>query len=80
MERARGRQKVVVGVFGADARLDGVAGDLQLVLHARQRLARGHAQLPLDQVPAGNGFGDGVLDLQARVHFHEKNFICSGCA
>ena len=78
MQCARGGQEVVVGVFGADARLDGVAGDLQLVLQARQWFARGHTQLPLDQVLAGNGFGNGVLDLQARVHFHEEEFHLLG--
>ena len=42
-----------------------------LLLRQRQRLARGHAQLPLDQIEAGDHLGHRVLDLQARVHFHE---------
>ena len=66
-----GRQKLVVRVFGADAGLDGVADDFQLVLALGQGLARRHAQLPLHQVFAGDGFGHGVLHLQAGVHFHE---------
>ena len=33
--------------------------------------AAGHAQLPLHQVEPGDGFGDGVLHLQACVHLHE---------
>ena len=37
----------------------------------RQRLARGDAQLPLDQVEAGDHLGDRMLDLQPRVHLHE---------
>jgi hypothetical protein len=37
----------------------------------RQRLAGGDAQLPFDQILAGDHFGDRVLDLQAGVHFHE---------
>ena len=37
----------------------------------RQGLARGDAQLPFDEVESGDRLGDGMLDLQARVHFHE---------
>ena len=37
----------------------------------RQRLAGGDADLQLDQVEAGDELGDGVLDLQARVHLQE---------
>jgi hypothetical protein len=37
----------------------------------RQRLAGGHAQLPLDQVEPGDHLGDRVLHLQPRVHLHE---------
>jgi hypothetical protein len=42
-----------------------------VVLRQRQRLAGGHAQLPLDQVEAGDRLGHRVLDLQPRVHLHE---------
>ena len=48
-----------------------MAVQAQLFLAQRQRLAAGHAQLPLDQVGAGDGFGDRMLDLQAGVHLHE---------
>ena len=72
MQRAGGGQEIVVRVFGADARLDGVAVDLQLVLRQRQRLARCHAQLPFDHIQPGDGFGHRMLNLQPRVHFHEK--------
>ena len=40
-------------------------------LRQRQRLARGDAQLPLDQVQAGHQLGDRMLDLQAGVDLHE---------
>jgi hypothetical protein len=71
-KRAGGGQEVVVGVLGADARLDRVAVDLQVGLLQGQRLARGHAQLPFDEVQAGDGLGHGVLHLQPRVHLHEE--------
>ena len=41
------------------------------VLRERQRLAGGDAQLPLDQVEAGDHLGHRVLDLQAGVHLQE---------
>ena len=37
----------------------------------RQPLARGDANLLLDDVDAGHELRDRVLDLQARVRFHE---------
>ena len=43
----------------------------ELALLARQRLARGDAQLPFHEVEAGDHLRDRMLDLQPRVHFHE---------
>ena len=65
------RQEALVRIFGVDARLQRMAANDQLFLLQRQRLASADFQLPLDQVEAGDHFGDRVLDLQARVHFHE---------
>ena len=47
------------------ARLEGVPGEGQLLLPERQRLAGGHAQLPLDKVDARHHLGHRVLDLRA---------------
>ena len=41
----------------------------------RQRLAGGDAELPLDQVEAGDELGDGVFDLEAGVHLHEEEVV-----
>ncbi len=72
MDQAPGRgQEALVGILGVDARLDRMAGDGELVLRSRQRLAEGDAQLPLDQVEPGDHLGHRVLDLQPRVHLHE---------
>ena len=57
------------GVLGVQARLDRVADGLGRL--ALERSARGDVQLQLDQVEAGHGLGDRVLDLQARVDLHE---------
>ena len=37
-----------------------------------QRLALGDQQLQTDQIQAGDGFGDGVFDLQAGVDLEEE--------
>jgi hypothetical protein len=70
-ESSRRRQEAAVGILGVDARLDRVARDRKLLLRLRQRLAGGNAQLPLDEVDAGDHLGDRMLDLQPRVHLHE---------
>ena len=49
-----------------------MAVDPQLGLLRGQRAARGDAQLPFDEVEAGDGFGHRVFDLQAGVHLHEE--------
>jgi hypothetical protein len=72
VQGAGGGKEVVVGGLGADARLDRVAVDLQLVLLQRQGFAGRHAQLPFDEVEPGDGFGHRMLHLQPRVHLHEE--------
>ncbi len=42
-----------------------------VALGKRQSLAGGDAQHGLDDIDAGHHFGDGVLDLQARIHLQE---------
>jgi hypothetical protein len=71
MQGAGGGQEIGVRILGADARLDRMAVHRDLLLRQRQRLARGHAQLPLDQILAGDRLGHRVLHLQPRVHLHE---------
>ena len=76
-QRARARDEVLARILGADARLDRVPARTDLVLCERQPLAGGDAQLPLDEVEAGDELGDRVLDLQARVHLHEVELAAS---
>src|SRR5207245_318370 len=54
-----------------DAALDGVALDPDLLLAERERLSGRERDLLLHQVDAGGGLGDGVFDLDARVHLDE---------
>ena len=46
-----------------------------VVLRERERLARGDAQLLLDEVEPGDELGDRVLDLQPRVHLDEEELV-----
>jgi hypothetical protein len=48
-----------------------VAAQGHVLLPERKRLARRHAYLLAHEVKPRDEFGDGVLDLQARVHFQE---------
>ena len=66
---------VAGGVFGVEADFDGVAVDLEVLLAEREGFAGGDAELPLDEVLAGDGLGDGVFDLEAGVHLHEVEFV-----
>ncbi len=69
------REEVVVRIFGVDAALDGVAAQLDILLRDGQRLAFGDGELQMDEVEAGDELGDGVLDLQARVHLEEVEVL-----
>ena len=70
----RGRE-VPVRVLGVDAALDGVTADPDVVLLAAQGLARGDADLLLDEVDAGDQLRDGVLHLDAGVHLDEVELL-----
>ena len=52
-----------------------MAANLDVVLAVGQRLAGGDEQLRLDDVDAGHQFGHRMLDLHARVHFDEIEFV-----
>jgi hypothetical protein len=61
----------MAGILRAQPHLDGVAGEFDVFLLQRERLARGDAQLQFDQIQPGDRLRHGVLNLQPRVHFHE---------
>ena len=70
-KRAGGRQEAALRILGVQPRLDGVAGQRDLLLGERQRFTRRDSDLPLDQIEPGDHFGDRMLHLQAGVHLHE---------
>ncbi len=49
---------------------------MNVVLAKGQLLARRDADLHLDEIDAGDHFGDGMLDLDARVDFDEVEVAC----
>ena len=65
------RQKVVVGAFGANARLDGVPVDAQRVLRQRKLFTTCYQQLPLHQIKTCDCLGHRVLDLKPCIHLHK---------
>ena len=67
----RARAEVLLRVLGVDAALDGVTGDLYLLLGEGQGQPGGHPQLFLHQVPSGDQLGHRVLHLDSGVHFNE---------
>src|SRR3954469_13489426 len=75
VELADAWQEAFRRVFGVKARFDRVAGDRQLVLRPWKLFARRNAELPFDEVFAGDLLGDRMLDLKARVHFHEPDAV-----
>ena len=68
----RRNELTVGGIFGVDAHFDRVTVVGDVVLGEVERLAGGDAQLPLDEVEPGHELGDGVLDLETRVHLEEE--------
>ena len=66
------RQEPGPGVFGVDAHLDRVTVQAHVVLSDAEGFARRDAQLFGHEVEPGDQLGDGVFDLQARVHLHEE--------
>ena len=50
----------------------------EIALLIAERLARGDANLLLDQIDAVDHLGDGMLHLDARVHLHEVDVVAGG--
>src|SRR5690606_12361162 len=48
---------------------------MELRMEQVEALPGGDAELPADEVHAGGGLGDGVLQLQPRVHLDEEEFV-----
>jgi hypothetical protein len=68
----------VFGILGGDAALEGetVARDVGLLRHAdlgrMQRVALGDEDLGAHEIEAGDDLGDGMLNLDTRIHLDEE--------
>ena len=69
-----GRGAESAGVFGIDAAFDGAADETHVVLGDAQGRAVGDADLFAHEVDGSDHLGDGMLDLQARIHLDEVEF------
>lgn len=67
--------EIFAHVLRVDAALDGAAAESDIFLFIHELHARRDADLPLDDIDARDVFGDGVLDLQAGVHFHKIEIV-----
>src|SRR5690242_14139700 len=59
-------------VLRVDPALDRVTAELDVLLPHRERLAERDEDLLADEIEPGDHLGDGVLDLDSRVHLHEE--------
>ncbi|WP_343390817.1 hypothetical protein [Candidatus Amarobacter glycogenicus] len=67
----RTRLEPIPRILRVNPELDGVPGELHVLLLQRQRFAGGDAELEFDQVQAGDHLCDRVFDLEPGVHFEE---------
>ncbi len=70
-EASDGRQEIAERIFGIDARFHRPAGQFHVALLQRKLLACRDADHLLDEIDAGDEFGDRMLDLQPRVHLQK---------
>ena len=68
------RRHETARVFGIDTTFDGVSAERQVILGKAQPLAICNSDLLAHKVDAGNHFRDGMLNLQACIHFDEIKF------
>ena len=64
-------QKARSRVFSIDAALDGMSVLVDVALLKWEFLSRRNTYLPVNEVEPRDEFGDGVLNLQAGVHFEK---------
>ena len=70
-QQSDGGQKIPIGVFGVNSRLDGMPTDGKCLLITGEQLTGGDQQLPFNQILTGNHLGDRMFNLQAGVHLHK---------
>src|SRR5688500_4570221 len=69
------RRGEFVRVFGIDAAFDGMTFQYNVSLPKSELFAGSHANLRLHQINPGDGLSNGMLDLQACIHFYEIELV-----
>ena len=69
-ENARGRREIVIRILRIEADLDCVAETARGI--AFETLAPRNVDLEFHNIDTRGAFGDGMLNLQPGIHFHEK--------
>ena len=64
-------KEIIFRIFSVEAHFHGVAARSDGLPGKRQAMAGGDGDLQLYEVQAGDLLGDGMLDLQTRVHFQK---------
>src|SRR5208282_2158357 len=72
VEHARRWREAALRVLGIETRLDSVAANGRHFILRRKRAATRHFDLEPHEVEPGHALGHGMLDLEARVYFQEK--------
>src|SRR4051812_23863033 len=76
---ANGGEEIAERILGINARFHRPAGQRDVLLRDRKLLAGSNPDHLLDEVDAGDQFGDGMFDLQAGVYLQEgKTFFPAG--
>ena len=78
-ELAGARLEIGARIFGVKANFDGVPARIDGEGVERSKIPRRLENHPLNQVDAGDFFGDAMLDLQARVDFKKEEVAGEHC-
>ena len=62
-------------IFSVDAAFKTVPVELDVLLFEREGVSVGEPDLLFNEIDAGHHFGDGMLDLDAGIHFHEEEVV-----
>ena len=71
MELTRRRHEIPFGILCIDPAFNGPAVNFQIALRERKRIAFGYGDHFFNQIHVRDHLGYGMLNLNARIHFHE---------
>ena len=75
VDASRSGLEILLWVLGVDPALDRCPLDADVALFPRECFSGRHLNLRFDQIDARHHFADGMLHLDARVHFNEIEMV-----